>query len=276
MTSTELLYTDPLAAAAQAASEIAARTGVPSHDVALVLGSGWVTAVDALGTPAYECDSHELTGFAAPAVEGHSGKVRSYALEANGKTIRVLVFLGRTHLYEGKGMEPVVHGARTAVKAGCDIVILTNACGGINAGYKVGEPVLIRDHISLTAASPLSGATFVDLTDLYSKRIREIMKSVDSSLQEGVYVHWRGPTYETPAEILMMRTMGADLVGMSTVPEAIAAHALGAEVLGISLVSNAAAGMTGEKLNHEEVIAAGKAAASRMGELLKTTIPKLV
>jgi purine-nucleoside phosphorylase len=173
-------------------------------------------------------------------------------------------------------MEPVVHGVRTAVKAGCNIVILTNACGGINPKYKVGEPVLIRDHISMTAASPLSGATFVDLTDLYSKRIREIVKSEDTSLQEGVYVHWRGPTYETPAEILMMRTMGADLVGMSTVPEAIAAHALGAEVLGISLVSNAAAGMTGEKLNHEEVIAAGKAAASRMGELLKNVIPKIV
>jgi len=202
--------------------------------------------------------------------------VRSYEIQGEGKKIRVLVFLGRTHLYEGKGIEPVVHGARTAVKAGCKVVILTNACGGINPAYKVGEPVLIRDHISLTATSPLSGATFVDLTDLYSKRIREIVKAAEPALKEGVYVHWRGPTYETPAEILMMRTMGADLVGMSTVPEAIAAHALGAEVLGISLVSNAAAGMTGEKLNHEEVIAAGKAAASRMGELLMNTIPKLV
>jgi purine-nucleoside phosphorylase len=173
-------------------------------------------------------------------------------------------------------MEPVVHNVRTAVKAGCKVIVLTNASGGINAAYKVGEPVLIRDHISLTAQSPLSGATFVDLTDLYSKRIREIVRREDSSLQEGVYVHFRGPTYETPAEILMMRTIGADLVGMSTVPEAIAAHAMGAEVLGISLVSNAAAGMTGEKLNHEEVVAAGKAAASRMGELLKNVIPKLV
>jgi purine-nucleoside phosphorylase len=276
MTSSDLLYSDPLAAASIAATEIATRTGVAAHDVALVLGSGWVTAVDALGTPAYECDSHEITAFAAPAVEGHSGKVRSYEIQGDGKKIRVLVFLGRTHLYEGKGIEPVVHGARTAVKAGCKVVILTNACGGINPAYKVGEPVLIRDHISLTATSPLSGATFVDLTDLYSKRIREIVKSAEPTLKEGVYVHWRGPTYETPAEILMMRTMGADLVGMSTVPEAIAAHALGAEVLGISLVSNAAAGMTGEKLNHEEVIAAGKAAASRMGELLMNTIPKLV
>ena len=276
MTSSELLYQDPMAAAAKAASEIAQRTGVGAHDVALVMGSGWVTACDALGTPAFECDAHELTGFQAPVVEGHSGKVRSYEIASDHGTIRALVFLGRTHLYEGKGMEPVVHGVRTAVKAGCKVIVLTNASGGINAAYKVGEPVLIRDHISLTAQSPLTGATFVDLTDLYSKRIREIVKAEDASLQEGVYVHFRGPTYETPAEILMMRTIGADLVGMSTVPEAIAAHAMGAEILGISLVSNAAAGMTGEKLNHEEVVAAGKAAASRMGELLKNVIPKLV
>ena len=276
MTSSELLYQDPMAAAAKAASEIATRTGIAAHDVALVMGSGWTSACDALGAPTYECDAHELTGFQAPVVEGHSGKVRSYEIKGEHGTVRALVFLGRTHLYEGKGMEPVVHGVRTAVKAGCKVIVLTNASGGINAAYKVGEPVLIRDHISLTAQSPLSGATFVDLTDLYSKRIREIVRKEDSSLQEGVYVHFRGPTYETPAEILMMRTIGADLVGMSTVPEAIAAHAMGAEVLGISLVSNAAAGMTGEKLNHEEVVAAGKAAASRMGELLKNVIPKLV
>ena len=276
MTSTDILYSDPLQAAAIAASEIAARTGIASHDVALVMGSGWVGAVDALGTPSYECNAEEITGFFAPAVEGHSGKVRSYEIKDGDRTIRALVFLGRTHLYEGKGMEPVVHGVRTAVKAGCKVVILTNACGCINTAFHVGQPVLIRDHISLTAQSPLVGATFVDLTDLYSKRIRAIMKSADSSLQEGVYVHWRGPTYETPAEIHMMRTLGADLVGMSTVPEAIAAHALGAEVLGISLVTNAAAGVTGEKLNHEEVIAAGKAAASSMGALLAKTIPQIV
>jgi purine-nucleoside phosphorylase len=276
MTSTDILYSDPLQAAAIAATEIASRTGIASHDVALVMGSGWVGAVDALGTPSYECNAEEITGFFPPAVEGHSGKVRSYEIKDGDRTIRALVFLGRTHLYEGKGMEPVVHGVRTAVKAGCKVVILTNACGGINTSYHVGQPVLIRDHISLTAQSPLVGATFVDLTDLYSKRIRAIMKSADSSLQEGVYVHWRGPTYETPAEIHMMRTLGADLVGMSTVPEAIAAHALGAEVLGISLVTNAAAGVTGEKLNHEEVIAAGKAAASSMGALLAKTIPQIV
>jgi purine-nucleoside phosphorylase len=276
MTSTDLLYSGPLRAAVQAAAEIAERTGFATHDIALVMGSGWVTAVDALGEPKYECNAEELTGFLPPAVEGHSGKVRSYEIEDGGKKVRALVFLGRTHLYEGKGMEPVVHGVRTAVKAGCKVILLTNACGGINTNYKVGQPVLIRDHISLTAATPLVGATFVDLTDLYSKRLRAIVKSADSSLEEGVYVHWRGPTYETPAEILMMRGMGADLVGMSTVPEAIAAHALGAEVLAISLVTNAAAGVTGEKLNHEEVIAAGKAAASRMGALIKSVIPNLI
>jgi len=275
MTNSELLYADPLAAAAQAAKEIGDRTGVAAHDVALIMGSGWVSAVDALGTPAFECNAEEFTGFMPPTVEGHSGKVRSYEIQGNEKKLRALVFLGRTHLYEGKGVEPVVHSVRAAVKAGCKIIILTNACGGINKTFTVGQPVLIRDHISLTAVSPLSGATFVDLTDLYSKRIRDIVKKEDSTLEEGVYVHWRGPTYETPAEIIMMRTMGADLVGMSTVPEAIAAHALGAEVLGISLVTNAAAGVTGEKLNHEEVIAAGKAAADRMGALLKGVIPKL-
>jgi purine-nucleoside phosphorylase len=276
MTSDQLLYSDPLKAAEQAASEIAKRTGVLSHDIALVMGSGWVDAVSVLGSPDFECDADEITGFLPPAVVGHSGKIRSYSIKSGDKILRALVFLGRTHLYEGKGIEPVVHGVRTAVKAGCKVVILTNACGGINTSYSVGQPVLIRDHISLTATSPLIGAHFVDLTDLYSKRIRAIVKTADNSLAEGVYVHWRGPTYETPAEILMMRAMGADLVGKSTVPEAIAAHALGAEVLGISLVTNAAAGVTGEKLNHEEVIAAGKAAATRMGTLLTEVIPKLL
>jgi purine-nucleoside phosphorylase len=266
------LYSDPLGTAVKAAEEIKNKTGIASHHIALVLGSGWIGALDALGEPQHEFDAHDIVGFLPPTVEGHSGKIRSYSMGGTD----VLVFLGRTHLYEGKGVEPVVHGVRTAVNAGCKVIIITNACGGINKEYRVGQPVIIRDHISLTATSPLIGAHFVDLTDLYSRRLRSIVKSEDPSLEEGVYVHWRGPTYETPAEIIMMRTIGADLVGMSTVPEAIAAHALGAEVLAISLVTNAAAGVTGEKLNHEEVIAAGKAAGDRMGALLKGVIPKLL
>ena len=269
------LYTDPIGTAELAADKLAELTGKASHQVALVMGSGWISAADALGTPTHEFPAVDLPGFLAPTVAGHGGVIRSYDLQGPNGTIHALVFLGRTHLYEGKGIEPVVHGVRTDVKAGCKVVVLTNACGGINRDYSVGQPVIIRDHISMTGVSPLIGANFVDLTDLYSKRIREIVKRADNSLAEGVYVHWRGPAYETPAEINMLRTLGADLVGMSTVPEAIAAHALGAEVLGISLVTNAAAGVTGEKLSHEEVMAAGKAAAGRMGELLGKVLPQL-
>ena len=269
------LYTDPIGTAEKAAHALAALTGKQQHDVALVMGSGWIDAADALGSPTHEFEATALPGFLAPSVEGHGGKIRSYDFQSDKGITRALVFLGRTHLYEGKGIEPVVHGVRTAVKAGCRSIVLTNACGGINREYSVGQPVLIRDHISLTGVSPLIGATFVDLTDCYSKRLRALVKAEDSSLVEGVYAHWRGPSYETPAEINFIRTIGADLVGMSTVPEAVAAHALGAEILGISLVTNAAAGITGEKLSHEEVMAAGKASAGRIGSLLAKVLPHL-
>ncbi len=258
-----------------AAEKLAELTGKPGHHVSLVMGSGWVDAADSLGDPTHEFDAVELPGFLPPTVVGHGGKIRSYDLSSPDGVISALVFLGRTHLYEGKGIEPVVHGVRTAVQAGCKVVVLTNACGGINREYQVGQPVLIKDHISLTGVSPLIGANFVDLTDCYSARLRAIVKKEDPTLVEGVYAHWRGPSYETPAEINMIRTMGADLVGMSTVPEAVAAHALGAEILGISLVTNAAAGITGEKLSHEEVMSAGKASAGRIGGLLAKVLPQL-
>jgi purine-nucleoside phosphorylase len=135
--------------------------------------------------------------------------------------------------------------------------------------------VLISDHINLTATSPIVGPRFVDLTDLYSPRMRELCRQVDPSLEEGVYVQLPGPHYETPAEIGMVRAIGGDLVGMSTTLEAIAAREAGADVLGLSLVTNFAAGMTGEPLNHEEVLEAGRAAATRMGELLAQVVPQL-
>jgi purine-nucleoside phosphorylase len=258
-------------AAAQAAARLTELTGVERHDVAIVLGSGWVPAAEAIGTPTHDIAVTDLPGFAPPAVLGHAGRIRS--IEAGGR--RILVFLGRTHLYEGRGVESVVHGVRTAAQAGCRVIVLTNGCGGLRADYSPGQPVLIADHLNLTATSPLQGATFVDLTDLYSTRLRTIARSVDPTLTEGVYAQLPGPHYETPAEIKMLRVMGADLVGMSTTLEAIAAREAGMEVLGISLVTNLAAGMTGEPLDHLEVLAAGNASAARMGALLAQVVSRL-
>jgi purine-nucleoside phosphorylase len=257
--------------AADAAAVLAEKTGVPSHDVALVMGSGWLPAVDALGDATAELSTTDLPGFAPPAVEGHAGKVRS--VRAGDRNL--LVFLGRTHYYEGRGVAAVVHGVRTAAAAGCRTIVLTNGCGGLKESRQPGTPVLISDHINLTATSPIEGASFVDLTDLYSSRLRALCKEVEPDLDEGVYVQFPGPHYETPAEIRMVRAIGGDLVGMSTVLEAIAAREAGMEVLGISLVTNLAAGITGEPLNHEEVLAAGRAAASRMGDLLGAVVSKV-
>ena len=255
---------DPLAAAQLAAVELRRRTGVDRFDVAVVLGSGWKRAAGELGEPVADIASTELPGFVAASVAGHEGRIRTVARNAK----RVLLFLGRTHLYERHGVAAVAHGVRTAVAAGARTVVLTNACGAISPELTPGEPVLIRDHISMTGVSPLVGAEFVDLSDLYAERLRALARDVDPSLREGVYAHWPGPAFETPAEIRMLRTLGADLVGMSTVPEAIAAHALGAEVLAISLPTNWAAGITQQKLSHEEVTAAGEAAAPRCAALL--------
>lgn len=261
----------PFDLAAQAAAALRDRTGVERHDIALVLGSGWLPAVDALGEATAELTTADLPGFAPPAVVGHAGKIRS--VRAGDRNL--LVFLGRTHFYEGRGVRAVVHGVRTAAAAGCRVAVLTNGCGGLHESWQPGTPVLISDHVNLTATSPIEGANFVDLTDLYSSRLRALCREVDDSLDEGVYVQFPGPHYETPAEIHMVRTIGGDLVGMSTVLEAIAAREAGLEVLGISLVTNLAAGITGEPLNHEEVLEAGRAAATRMGELLGRVVPRV-
>ncbi|MBT2507306.1 MULTISPECIES: purine-nucleoside phosphorylase [Streptomyces] len=264
-------FADPHAAADAAAARLRELTGAETHDVALVMGSGWVPAAEALGAPEHEFAVTELPGFPPPAVAGHAGTVRSYKIGDK----RALVFLGRTHYYEGRGVAAVAHGVRTAVAAGCKTIVLTNGCGGLRPGMRPGQPVLISDHLNLTATSPIIGANFVDLTDLYSPRLRALCKEVDASLEEGVYVQFPGPHYETPAEINMVRAMGGDLVGMSTVLEAIAAREAGAEVLGISLVTNLAAGLTGEPLNHEEVLQAGRDSAARMGELLAQVLRRI-
>ena len=256
--------------AAAAAAAITAATGVDAHDVAVVLGSGWRPAADLIGEPAHEIAMADLPGFVPPAVPGHGGTIRSVPVGER----RALVLLGRTHLYEGHGVEAVAHGVRTAAAAGCRTVVLTNAAGGIREGMRVGDPVLIADHLNLTGRSSLVGPRFTDLTDLYSPRLRALAREIDPSLAEGVYAGLPGPHFETPAEIRMLRALGADLVGMSTVLEAIAARAEGVEVFGLSLVTNLAAGMTGEPLDHHEVLAAGVASAGRMGELLRDLIAR--
>ncbi|QCB94320.1 purine-nucleoside phosphorylase [Cellulomonas shaoxiangyii] len=269
--------TDPFDVAQQAAAVLAERTGVARHDVALVLGSGWGGAADLLGETVAEIPSHEVPGFSAPAVLGHVGTLRSVRIAGtDARPERFALVLGsRTHLYEGRGVRRVVHGVRTAAAAGASTVVLTNGCGGLNPAWGPGTPVLIRDHINLTATSPLEGATFVDLTDLYSPRLRALAREVDASLDEGVYVQFRGPHYETPAEVTMAGRLGGDLVGMSTTLEAIAARHAGLEVLGISLVTNLAAGIGAEPLAHEEVLAAGRAAGPRISALLADVVRRL-
>lgn len=257
--------TDPLSVAHEAAATIAARTGVARHDIALVLGSGWGGAADLLGETVAEIPSHEIPGFSAPAVAGHVATTRSIRL-ANGK--HALVLGSRTHLYEGKGVRRVVHGVRTAAATGAHAVVLTNGCGGLDPAWAPGTPVLIRDHLNLTATSPLEGATFVDLTDLYTQRLRDVAHEIDPDLPEGVYAQFPGPHYETPAEVTMAGRLGATLVGMSTTLEAIAARHAGLEVLGLSLVTNLAAGISPVPLSHAEVIEAGQAAGPRISRLL--------
>jgi purine-nucleoside phosphorylase len=263
----------PYENAAEAAARLAELTGVERHDTALVLGSGWLPAVDALGEATAEIDTTDLPGFSAAAVAGHSGKIRSIRCAGrDGSDKHLLVFLSRTHFYEGKGVAAVVHPVRTAAAAGCSAIVLTNGCGGLKEGWQPGQPVLISDHINLTGTSPIVGANFVDLTDLYSPRLRALCKEVDGSLDEGVYVQFPGPHYETPAEVRMAGILGGHLVGMSTTLEAIAAREAGMEVLGISLVTNLAAGLSGEPLDHAEVLEAGRTAASRMGGLLSQVV----
>jgi purine-nucleoside phosphorylase len=263
---------DPFEVARLAASQIAEKTGVEKHDIALTLGSGWGKAADLIGETVATVDATEIVGFSASAVPGHGGNLRSILL-SNGK--HALVIGARTHYYEAHGVRRVVHSVRTAAATGASVMILTNGAGGIRETWTPGTPVLISDHINLTADSPLEGATFVDLTDLYSSRLRTLARTVDSSLDEGVYVQFRGPHYETPAEVQMAKVIGGHIVGMSTALEAIAAREAGMEVLGMSLITNLAAGIQKTPLSHEEVIEAGRNAEGVIGSLLARIVGQL-
>ena len=263
---------NPFEIAAEAATQIAKRTGVNSHRIALTLGSGWAKAADLLGDTVAEIPADEIVGFSRPAVEGHVGTLRSIRLPDD---THALVIGARTHFYEGHGVRRVVHSVRTAAAAGAKAMVLTNGAGGIKSHWAPGTPVLISDHINMTATSPLEGATFIDLTDLYSRRLRDIARSVSPELDEGVYVQFRGPHYETPAEVQMAKAIGGHIVGMSTALEAIAAREAGMEILGLSLITNLAAGISDEPLSHEEVIAAGKAAEATISDMLARIVARL-
>lgn len=267
---------DPYAEAAHAAAFVHEATGKDRHDVAIVLGSGWAGATDRIGSIDTEIELSTIPGFPAPSVAGHRNQLRS--IDVDG--VAVLVFGGRAHLYEGHAPDTVVHGVRTAAAAGCSTLILTNAAGTLRTDWPVGQLALIDDHINLSGASPMVGpppppdqpGRFCDLTEAYSARLRDIAHAVDPLLASGVYAGLLGGNYETPAEIRMLRTMGADLVGMSTVLETIAARHLGVEVLGVSLATNLAAGLSPEPLDHADVLAAAAEAETRVVELLRGVV----
>lgn len=264
----------PFAAASDAAAEVTRRLG--RHRAALVLGSGWADVVPMLGEVRAGVPMPELPGFPEPAVPGHAGVAHS--VDADG--VALLVMAGRAHLYEERPVATVVHGVRAAVLSGCRTVVLTNAAGSLVPAHVPGTPVMISDHLNLTGVNPMTGpeppeglpARFCDLTDLYSPRLRAVAAAAVPGIAEGVYAGLLGGSYETAAEIRMLRALGADLVGMSTVLEAIAARHLGAEVAGVSLVTNLAAGLSPAALDHEDVLASGRASASRLAELLRAVV----
>ena len=269
--------TNPYELAKVAAEFVVDKFG-SKHDILAVLGSGWAHAASVLEAT-NEISVTEIPGFTKPSAIGHGGSLKSVLV---GKS-KVLLLTGRTHLYEGHGVNAVVHAVRTAAFAGCKTVVLTNAAGCLREDWGVGATALISDHINLTGFSPLTGADapaplhgrFVDLTDAYSQRLRAIAKHVDPTLHEGVYMGFHGPHFETPAEIRAARIWGADLVGMSTVMETIAARHMNMEVLALSLATNLAAGISGEKLSGDEVLAIGNASATRVGGLLANILKQI-
>ncbi len=255
--------------ARQAAAVLADTLGTDRHDIGVVLGSGWAHTIDSLGEVVAEVSFNDIPGLGGDGVAGHVQKVTSVRL-AHGR--RALVFGSRTHFYANRDVHAVAHVVRTIAATGAGVVVLTNGCGGLDPRLTPGTPVLIADHINLTGVTPLVGPEFVDMTDAYAARLRTIAKQVDPHLTEGIYVQFAGPQYETPAEVAMAAKLGGDLVGMSTALDTIAARHAGLEVLGISLVTNPGAGITEARLSHEDVIAAGQAAAPQVSKLLADII----
>jgi purine-nucleoside phosphorylase len=254
--------------------------------VGVVLGSGLGAFADSL-VHSVRIRYRELPGLPASTAVGHAGELVVGTLGADGRgAVDLAVMSGRFHLYEGYTAQQVTSGIRLFRELGIRRVVLTNAAGGINPDYEKGALVLISDHINLQSTNPLVGPNnfelgprFPDMTEAYSLRLRQIARDTADELgitiYEGVYAAVLGPSYETPAEIRFLKTIGADLVGMSTVAETIAANHMGMEVLGISCVTNLAAGLSGEKLNHAEVLEIGRRVAGIFLKLLSAMLPQL-
>jgi purine-nucleoside phosphorylase len=237
----------------------------------VVLGSGLGGFADALGNRT-ETPYAEIPGWPVSTAVGHAGRLVTGRVGGTD----VIVLAGRAHLYEGYTAAQVTFGIRELARRGVKSLILTNAAGGNNANYKPGDLVLISDHINLMGANPMTGPSpqFVDMSEAYSREFREIARRASGlDLAEGVYAGVAGPNYETPAEIRYLRAIGADLVGMSTVPETIAANYLGMKVLGISCVTNMAAGLVAQKLVHEDVLATGELVRDTLVGLLRAVVP---
>ena len=251
-------------------------TGRDRHNVAIALGSG-LGGKDGAPVGGEPILYGDIDSMPPTAVIGHEGAL--YSGEVGG--VPTLLFSGRSHLYEGHDPAIVTKWVRLAADAGCDTFVLTNAAGAIRPTLEVGAPCLISDQLNLTGTSPLVGAhdgrgpRFPSMVDVYDPALRELARKIDPSLQEGVYAGLLGPAYETPAEVRMLATMGADLVGMSTVLEAMMARYLGARVLGISVVTNLAAGLSEEEPTHEEVTRIGVQASDRIQRLLRDLIPQI-
>jgi purine-nucleoside phosphorylase len=257
---------DPYVLAGQAANQLRAQTGVDAYEAFVVLGSGWAAAADGFGHGGAVIAMGSLPGFIAPVAEGHVNEIRSLTIDGHP----VLVLSGRTHLYEGHGPAAVAHAVRTAAAAGCRLGVLTNANGSLREDWSLGSGVLIRDHLNLSGTSPLVGARFVDLTDTWSPRLRQIAHRAEPDLHDGVYAMLPGPHFETWAEALALRKLGADILGMSTVLEAIAARELNVELLGVSVVTAIEGSPDG--IDPEQVVAIGADAGNRLAPMIATVI----
>jgi len=244
--------------------------------VGVILGSGLGSFSDALENREEKSYS-DIPGWPVSTVGGHAGKLVTGRLGGAD----VIVAAGRAHLYDGYTAQQVAYPIRELARRGVTSLVVTNAAGAVNLDYKPGDLVLISDHINLLGVNPLTGPNdesfgprFPDMSEAYSREYREIARQA-GLLKEGVYAALAGPSYETPAEIRYLRTIGADLVGMSTVPEVIAANHMGMKVLGISCVTNMAAGILPQKLAHAEVIETGERVKDTLAALLRAVIPQL-